>query len=195
MTSFDRKHKINTFYEAQNEFNRSILDLNEPESLKFFNKFHENVLDTLFEKQNGKKYKKLQKKFDELVNLANIGNVSLFPLQWLDLTIKRATKYHDKSLDLKRVIELYPTIMEFRNNVIQLINPENLSKEEIYEKEKFVKVIYDKLNNKPEILELLRTHLSSDDYYMNVEYPKQIYANKMLEFHLSFNINGSVLVF
>ena len=46
--------KINTLYKAQNEFNRSIMDLNERESLKFFDEFHESILDFYSLKRMGK---------------------------------------------------------------------------------------------------------------------------------------------
>lgn len=152
------------------------MDLNPKESLEFFNKFHESVLDSLFVEQNGKKYQKLQNNFDELIDLANAGNVSLFPMQWLNITMKITAKYYDENLDLRMLLDLYPTIIKFRNTAIELINPVQFTKNEIKEKKEFIKEIYDKLNKNPYILELFESYLTPKDYDMYIDYPMKIYA-------------------
>lgn len=174
-----KRNQINSFYEAQNDFNKQIMDLNSQESLKFFNKFHESVLDSLFIEKDGEKYQKLHEDFYDLVGLALIGDVSLFPTEWLESTIQRTAMYYDENLDLRRLIELYPIIMDFRSTVFELINPKKLTKNEIKEKREFIKEINDELNENSHIFELFEKYLSKDAYCRNLKFPRETYIKIM----------------
>lgn len=182
-----RNKEINSFYEAQNEFGKSIMDLNPNESLRFFNELHESVLDSIFVEDNIEKYKNLNETFYELIHLAFAGDVSVFPTQWLESTIERTAKYYDETKHLKRLLNIYPVIMEFRRCSFELLTLERLKKqskekykkdieEEIKDKKEFLKELYDKLNERP-FFDLFKNSLSQEDYEKYIEFPIEIYNN------------------
>ncbi|BBL62642.1 hypothetical protein [Methanobrevibacter arboriphilus] len=162
-----------------NEIEEIIKDLTPKQSRILFNNLWENMLNTVFEEQNLKKFKKLEKNFSNTLNIAYENKITLYPLDINELTYRKSLEIFEDSMNMSYLLNAYPTLMRFRQNCFDLLNPEKLHKNEIKEKIEFNKAIYEEFE-KTSILELYKKYIDSKDYKNIIEYPIKIYEDRIM---------------
>ncbi|MCC7562784.1 hypothetical protein [Methanobrevibacter arboriphilus] len=162
-----------------NEIENVIKELTPKQSRILFNNLWENILKTVFEEQNFKKFKKLEKNFSNTLNIAHENKITLYPLDINELTYRKALEIFEDTVNMSYLLNVYPTLMRFRQNCFDLLNPEKLHKNEIKEKIEFNKAIYEEFE-KTSILELYEKYIDPKDYKNIIEYPIKIYEDRIM---------------